>query len=76
MVIGGTVLVGLMTMVLALQNGPLWQFLAGFAVLGSLGSTAAGYAKARAAGAPRRRSSATATIDSGDMSPPCSRSSA
>jgi len=45
MIIGGTVLVGLMTMALSLQTGALWQFLAGFAVLGALGSTAVGYAK-------------------------------
>jgi predicted MFS family arabinose efflux permease len=44
-IIGGTVLVGLMTMALSLQTGPLWQFLGGFAVLGALGSTAIGYAK-------------------------------
>ena len=45
MIIGGTVLVGLMTMVLSLQTGALWQFLAGFALLGAIGSTAIGYAK-------------------------------
>lgn len=45
MIIGGTVLVGLMTMALSLQTGALWQFLAGFALLGALGSTAIGYAK-------------------------------
>ncbi len=45
MIIGGTVLVGLMTMALSLQTGALWQFLGGFAVLGALGSTAVGYAK-------------------------------
>jgi len=44
-IIGGTVLVGLMTMAMSLQTGPLWQFLAGFALLGALGSTAIGYAK-------------------------------
>ena len=45
MILGGTVLVGLMTMALSLQTGALWQFLAGFALLGALGSTAVGYAK-------------------------------
>ena len=45
MILGGTVLVGLMTMALSLQTGDLWQFLAGFALLGALGSTAVGYAK-------------------------------
>ena len=45
MILGGTVLVGLMTMALSLQTGALWQFLAGFALLGALGSTAIGYAK-------------------------------
>ncbi|NBC37453.1 MFS transporter [Novosphingobium sp. FSY-8] len=45
MVIGGTVCVGLMTMALSLQNGALWQFITGFAVLGGLGSTAIGYQK-------------------------------
>ena len=45
MIIGGTMLVGLMTMVLSLQTGALWQFLAGFALLGAIGSTAIGYAK-------------------------------
>ena len=45
MILGGTVLVGLMTMALSLQSGALWQFLAGFALLGALGSTAVGYAK-------------------------------
>jgi MFS family permease len=45
MIIGGTVLVGLMTMALSLQTGALWQFLGGFALLGALGSTAVGYAK-------------------------------
>ena len=43
MILGGTVLVGLMTMALSLQTGALWQFLAGFALL-ALGSTAVGYA--------------------------------
>ena len=45
MILGGTVLVGLMTMALSLQTGALWQFLGGFALLGALGSTAVGYAK-------------------------------
>jgi predicted MFS family arabinose efflux permease len=45
MILGGTVLVGLMTMALSLQSGALWQFLVGFALLGALGSTAVGYAK-------------------------------
>ena len=45
MILGGTVLVGLMTMALSLQSGALWQFLGGFALLGALGSTAVGYAK-------------------------------
>src|SRR4029453_2199567 len=40
MITGGPVLVGLMTMVLSLQTGALWQFLAGFALLGAIGSTA------------------------------------
>jgi len=45
MILGGTLLVGLMTMALSLQSGALWQFLVGFALLGALGSTAVGYAK-------------------------------
>lgn len=44
-VIGGTVLVGLMTMLLSLQTGAMWQYLLGFAVLGAMGSTAVGYSK-------------------------------
>lgn len=44
-IIPGTAGVGLLTMAQALQSGPLWLFLLGFAVLGSLGSTAVGYAK-------------------------------
>lgn len=44
-IIPGTVAVGLMTMALSLQTGPMWQYLGGFAILGALGSTAIGYAK-------------------------------
>lgn len=45
MIIGGTFVVGLITMTLSRQNGSLWQFYTGFAVLGFAGSTAIGYAK-------------------------------
>ncbi len=45
MIIGGTVAVGLLTMGLSLQGGQLWQFYAGFAILGFTGSTAIGYSK-------------------------------
>ncbi|PQA87023.1 MFS transporter [Hyphococcus luteus] len=45
MIIGGTVLVGLITMALSLQDGSLWQFYAGFGVLGLAGTTAIGYSK-------------------------------
>jgi MFS family permease len=45
MIIGGTVVVGLITMALSQQDGSLWQFYAGFAVLGFAGTTAIGYSK-------------------------------
>jgi predicted MFS family arabinose efflux permease len=60
MIIGGTVLVGLMTMSLSQQSGALWQFLAGFALLGALGSTAIGYAKVLGALFNRHRGKALA----------------
>jgi len=60
MIICGTVLVGFMTMTLSLQNGALWQFLAGFALLGALGSTAVGYAKVLGALFNRHRGKALA----------------
>jgi MFS family permease len=44
-VIGGTVLVGLMTLSLSRQSGATWQYLGGFFILGGLGSSAVGYAK-------------------------------
>lgn len=45
MIIGGTFLVGLITMALSRQDGSLWQFYLGFAVLGFAGTTAIGYSK-------------------------------
>lgn len=45
MIIGGTVLVGLITMALSLQDGSLWQFYTGFGILGLAGTTAIGYSK-------------------------------
>ena len=62
MIISGTVLVGLMTMALSLQTGSLWQFLAGFAVLGALGSTAVGYAKVLGALFNKHRGKALAIL--------------
>ena len=45
MIIGGTFVVGLITMALSQQDGSLWQFYAGFAILGFAGTTAIGYSK-------------------------------
>lgn len=45
MIISGTFLVGLITMALSRQDGSLWQFYLGFAVLGFAGTTAIGYSK-------------------------------
>lgn len=45
MIIGGTLVVGLLTMLLSQQNGELWQFYGGFALVGFAGSTAIGYSK-------------------------------
>lgn len=45
MIIGGTVIVGVIVMALSLQNGALWQFYGGFVILGFCGSTAIGYSK-------------------------------
>lgn len=45
MIISGTVVVGLLTMLLSRQDGSLWQFYAGFGVVGFAGSTAIGYSK-------------------------------
>jgi len=45
MIIGGTFIVGLITMALSRQDGSLWQFYVGFAVLGFAGTTAIGYSK-------------------------------
>ncbi len=45
MIIGGTVVVALITMALSLQDGSLWQFYGGFAILGIAGTTAIGYSK-------------------------------
>jgi MFS family permease len=44
-VIGGTVLVGLMTLLLSRQTGTMFEYLGGYLLLGALGSTAVGYAK-------------------------------
>jgi MFS family permease len=44
-VIGGTVLVGLMMLLLSRQSGALSLYLGGFFILGGLGSSAVGYAK-------------------------------
>ncbi len=45
MIIFGTAVVGLITMALSRQDGSLWQFYFGFAVLGFAGTTAIGYSK-------------------------------
>ncbi|MEZ5891763.1 MAG: MFS transporter [Parvularculaceae bacterium] len=45
MIIGGTFVVGLITMALSQQDGSLWQYYAGFAILGFAGTTAIGYSK-------------------------------
>lgn len=45
MIIGGTVIVGLVVMAMSLQDGSLWQFYASFALLGVTGTTAIGYSK-------------------------------
>ncbi len=60
MIIGGTALVGLIVLALSRQNGTLWQFYAGFAVLGFCGSTAIGYAKVISALFTRHRGKALA----------------
>lgn len=45
MIVGGTVIVGLVVMAMSLQDGSLWQFYLSFAVLGITGTTAIGYSK-------------------------------
>jgi len=45
MIIGGTVIVGLVVMGMSLQDGSLWQFYGSFALLGITGTTAIGYSK-------------------------------
>jgi len=45
MIICGTFIVGLITMAMSQQDGSLWQFYFGFAVLGFAGTTAIGYGK-------------------------------
>ncbi|MEH3106480.1 MAG: MFS transporter [Sphingomonas fennica] len=60
MIIGGTVVVGCIVLSLSLLNGALWQFYAGFALLGFCGSTAIGYAKVIGALFTRHRGKALA----------------
>lgn len=49
MIIGGTLVVGLLVMAMSRQNGALWQFYACWGLLGVVGTTAIGYSKVIAA---------------------------
>jgi MFS family permease len=49
MIIGGTLIVGLLVIGMSRQNGSLWQFYAFWGVLGVTGTTAIGYSKVIAA---------------------------
>ncbi|MFO1401235.1 MAG: MFS transporter [Steroidobacteraceae bacterium] len=49
MIIGGTLVVGLLVMAMSRQSGALWQFYACWGLLGVVGTTAIGYSKVIAA---------------------------